>query len=204
LVVTTLSAGPHNLVASYAGDAVLTPSDSSVTPVSVMISDYTVQVFPGTVFIRDGATGTASFNVVPLGGFVQAVQLSCGTLPVNVSCSFSKSSVTLDGVNPTVVTLTIGNSRIMARADGTIRWGGALATIAVAGLLLPFGMRRRLRGAFAVLCLLGVAMLGVGCGSGTNANNAKAGTYTVTVTATSGTGTAAMTKSAPLTVTIVN
>jgi len=202
LVLSTLSSGTHNITASFPGDSILNPSVSG--PITEQISDYMVQVFPGTVFIHDGTTGTASFNVVPLGGFAQAVQLSCGAVPVNVSCKFSKSSVTLDGVNPTVVTLTIGTNRLMARADGTSRWGGALATFAVAGLLLPFGMRRRLKGAFAVLCLLGVALLGVGCGSGTNANNAKAGTYTVTVTATSGTGTTAMTKSTPFTVTIVN
>ncbi len=202
LVLTTLSAGPHNITASFPGDSILTSSVS--TSISAQVSDYSVQVFPGTVFIHAGTTGTASFNVVPLGGFNQAVQFSCGTVPANVTCAFNKSSVTLDGVNPSVVTLTVATNRITANATGPNHWGGALAGFALAGLLLPIGMRKKWKNAFTVVCMVGLVLWGTGCGSSSNSNNAQAGTYTITVTATSGTSTGAVTKTTPLTVTVVN
>ena len=43
-VTTTLSAGTHNISASFPGDSVLTPSVSA--PITEQISDYMVQVFP--------------------------------------------------------------------------------------------------------------------------------------------------------------
>jgi hypothetical protein len=102
LPVTNFAGGQHNLVAKYAGDAVRTASDSTGTPTIVMIMDCVVQVFPSTLTIQDGSSGAASFTLVPLGGFSQPVQLSCGTLPANVNCNFNKSTVTLDETNPSV------------------------------------------------------------------------------------------------------
>src|ERR1700674_1418357 len=78
LVVKTLAGGQHNLVARYAGDAALAASDSSGTAMAVNITDYAVQVFPATLTISDGFSGTASLNFTPLGGFTQAIQLTCG------------------------------------------------------------------------------------------------------------------------------
>jgi hypothetical protein len=165
----------------------------------------TVEVLPSAVIIKSGLTGAATFNLVPLGGFNQTVQLSYGPLPANVTLTLSKSSVTLDGTNPAPVTVTITTGPPTVVAGLSNRWTGTLATIAFAGLLLPFGMRRKLKSAFVVLALLGVAFYGIGCGSGSgpNANNAQPGTYTVTVTAVSGAGAAALTKTAPLTINIV-
>jgi Pro-kumamolisin, activation domain/Bacterial Ig-like domain (group 3) len=203
LAIKSLAAGPHNITANYGGDSAL--NSSTAPPVALQVTDYTVQVFPATVFLHAGSTGTASFNVVPLGGFNQSVQFSCGTLPAKVSCSFNMSSVTLDGVNPTVVTLTVATNRIMASTAGTTRCGGALLTgFALASLLLPVGMRKKWKSAFTAVCLLGLVLWGIGCGSSNNSSNAQAGTYTVSVTATSGTGAGAMTKTTPLTVTVVN
>jgi hypothetical protein len=203
LVVTTLSGGPHNLVAKYAGDAVLTASDSSSSPVIVSIMDYTVQGAPTTLTIKDGQTGAATLSVFPLGGFSQAVQFSCGTLPAKVSCAFSQSTVTPDGVHPTNVTLTVNtNSQVASR----IRDGRLLAftlAFALAGLLLPFGGRKRFRTALVALGMVAVALCGAGCstGSSTNQNFAAVGTYTINVTASSGTGTTGKTVS--LTVNVI-
>jgi hypothetical protein len=202
LIINTLAGGPHNITASYPGDSALSGSVSNA--VLEQITDYTVQVFPASVTIRSGSTGTATFNLVPLGGFNQTVQLSYSPLPSNVKLTFSKSSVTLDGVNPIPVTVTITTNGTVATASLPLKWSGAMATIAFAGLLLPFGMRRKLRSAFFVLALLSVVFYGVACGSGSSASNAKPGTYTVTVTAVSGTGATALTKPTTLTINIVN
>ena len=214
LVMTTLSAGTHNISAGFPGDSVLTSSVSS--PITEQISDYMVQVFPGTVSVRQETNGVVSVNLVPLGGFSQPVQLSCGALPANLTCTFNKSSVTLDGVTPSVVILTVAITRKQADNFGVNHWGGALASIAIAGLLLPLGMRRRWKTTFAIFCLLGVALCGIGCGSmsssssnpnpnsNPSADSKKPHSSTVVVTATTGAGSSAMTRSTPLTVTLGN
>jgi hypothetical protein len=208
LVLATLSAGTHNISASFPGDSILTSSVSS--PIAEQISDYLVQIFPGMLAISAGASGTASVNVVPLGSFAQPVQLSCGSLPEGFNCTFNKSSVVLDGVNPSVVTLTVSTGRKLASNIKMENWAGAAASFALAGLLLPIGMRRKCKRAFAVVCLLGVGLCGAGCGSssgsssGANASSEskKPRTVTVVVTATSGAGSGARTKSTPLMVTL--
>jgi hypothetical protein len=188
LVVTTLSGGPHNLIAKYAGDAVLTASDSSSSPVIVSIMDYTVQGAPATLTIKDGLTGTATLSVFPLGGFSQAVQFSCGTLPAKVSCAFSQSTVTPDGVHPSNITLTVNTSSLLASRIGDGRLLAFTSAFALAGVLLPFGGRKRFKSTLFALGLVVVALCGVGCSnsSTTNPNLAAVGSYTISVTATSG------------------
>jgi hypothetical protein len=149
LVLGTLSAGSHNISAIFPGDSILTPSVSY--PIAEQISDDLVQVFPGMLSIYTGASGTASVNVVPLGSFSQPVQLSWGSLPEGLSCTFNKSSLLLDGVNPSVATLTVSTGRKQASNIAIENWGGAVASFALAGLLLPFGMRRKWKRTFAVL-----------------------------------------------------
>jgi hypothetical protein len=202
LAMKTLAGGPHNITASFPGDSVLAASTSNV--IAEQITDYVLQAFPTTIAVHSGSTATANVNLVPLGGFNQAVQLACANLPAGLGCNFAKSSVTLDGVNPTAVALTITSRNLAASVPGTNRWRGALATMAFAGLLLPFGIRRRLKSAFAVLCLLGVVLYSVGCGSSSNSNNAMTATYTINITATVGTGNGAAVRSVPLTVNVVN
>ena len=214
LVMTTLSAGTHSISANFPGDSVLTPSVSS--PISAQVSDYMVQVFPGTVAVSEANNAVVSVNLVPLSGFTQPVQLSCGSLPANLSCTFNKNTVTLDGVTPSVATLTVAVGQKHASNFGVNHWQAAAASIALAGLLLPLGIRRRWKTTFAVLCLLGVALCGVGCGSVSTSNSStnpssnpsadskKPHSSTITVTATSGIGGGVITRSAQLTVTINN
>ncbi len=187
-VTNTLAGGQHNLTASYPGDSVLTASVSS--PITVAIADYVFQALPPNLSIQDGQSGTATLNVIPLGGFAQVIQFSCGTLPTNVSCTFSKSTVAPDGVNPSTVTLTVKTNGAMASRVGKgALWGVASTAILSGVLLLPFGRRKRLTGTLALLGL--VVLLGsvIGCGGGSsNPNVATPGTFTLNVTSTSPVG----------------
>ncbi len=212
LVLASLPAGTHNVTASFPGDNILTSSVSN--PVTAQVSDFALQVFPGSVTIEKGSSTAVSVDVVPLSGFAQTVQLSCGQLPTNLTCTFKQNSVALDGVNPSVVTLTIANGQKQSSNIGINPWGSAAASIALAGLLLPLGMRRQWKRTFAILFLLSAGLYGTGCGSssGTSAttssspgaNSKKPHQSTILVTATSGTGSSVMTKSTPLTVSIDN
>jgi hypothetical protein len=95
--------------------------------------------------IKDGQTGTATLSVFPLGGFAQAVQFTCWTVPANVTCSFSQAQVTPDGVYPSNVTLTVNTSGTLAPNTGRSNLWAVTSTFALAGILLPFGKRKRWR-----------------------------------------------------------
>jgi subtilase family serine protease len=202
LAIKTLSGGLHNITANYLGDGVLTASTSNA--LTEQITDYVLQAFPTAITVHSASTATENVNLIPLGGFNQAVQLGCTNLAAGIGCSFAKSTVTLDGVNPTAVALTITSSNLVASVTRTNRWASAGATFALAGLLLPFGMRSKLKRLFTVMCLFGVGLYGIGCGSNSPSNSVKTTTYTIKVTATVGTGSGAAVKSVPLTVTVVN
>jgi hypothetical protein len=200
LVTKTLAGGQHTLTASYPGDGIITASVSG--PITEAISDYVFQALPANLTIQDGQSGTATLNVIPLGGFSQAMQFSCGTLPANVSCSFSASSVTPDGVNPSTVTLTVHTSGAVAsRAGNNALW--AVSSTAVLGgmLLLPFGRKRRIKGTLVVLGMMALLFAGVGCGGGSSPgkNVAAPGTFTLNVTSTATGGS----KTVPIVVNII-
>jgi subtilase family serine protease len=197
LVTKTLAGGQHTLTASYPGDSVITASVSS--PIAEAISDYVFQALPATLTIQNGQSGTATLNVIPLGGFSQALQFSCGTVPTNVSCAFSPSSVTPDGANPTTVTLTVKTTTLVASAAGRNALWVVTSTAVLGGfLLLPFGRRRRIQGSFAVLGLMALVLGGVGCGGGSNIQNVTTTptTFTMNVTSTGSSGS----KTAPIVV----
>jgi hypothetical protein len=186
LTLNALSGGPHNLVAKYAGDSVLTGSDSSSTPVLVTMMDYSFQGAPSSLTIKNGQSGTATVSVFPLGGFAQAVQLSCGNLPTNLTCTFSPASVTPDGIHPANAALTISTTHMVAKQFGSGRLWAISSTFALGFVLLPFGTRRRLKTGLVVLCLFTVALAAAGCGSsGSNSTSGAVGTYNITITATS-------------------
>jgi hypothetical protein len=202
LVTKTLSGGIHNLTASYPGDAVLTPSVS--TPITETISDYIFQALPATLTIQDGQAGSATLNIIPLGGFSQPVQVSCGTLPANVSCTFSPTTATPDGTHPSTIVLTIKTGSSVAGNVGYDGSWAASSTIGLAGMLLPFGWRkrRRIKTMVVVFGLMFVGLYVGGCSSGgSRQSGGGAGSFKVNVAATTGAGATA--RSVSITVNII-
>jgi hypothetical protein len=198
LVTNTLAGGQHNLTASYPGDGIITASVSN--PITEAISDYVFQALPATLNIPSGQSGTATLNLIPLGGFAQTVQFSCGTLPTNVTCSFSPSSVTPDGVNPSTTTLTIKTgAALMSRAGSSALWSVSATALLGGILLLPFGRRKRINGMLAALALMMLLLVGVGCGGGsTMQTGVTPQTFTLNVTSSGPAGS----KTVPLVVNI--
>ena len=187
LVTKTLAAGLNNITASYSGDAALNPSISG--PVSETVADYLVQALPASLTIQEGQTGNSTLNMIPLGGFAQGVQLACSDLPVNVTCSFDKSSVTLDGVHPSTVSLTIHSNGSLASNIGMSGLWAVPPTMAVAGFFfIPFGRRNRINTGFIVLALVGLGLTSLGCGGGSESKPSQGtgATYTFHVSANAG------------------
>ena len=104
-VTNKLSPGANSLTASYSGDSVLTPSASG--PLAEIVSDYIMQVIPATVAVKQGNSASVTLNLIPQGGFTNPVQLACSNLPSDVTCRFTKSTITLDGINPVTTSLTL-------------------------------------------------------------------------------------------------
>ena len=197
LVVSSLAGGTHNIMANYPGDSVLQASSGG--PATVMIADYAIQAQPATLTISSGQTGTATLTILPIGGSTQTVQVSCGSLPVNISCSFAPASVTLDGSTTSSVKITVATRTTTA---GLVTRGHALGvatSLAFAALLLPFGRRRRLKTLLGLMGIVVIALYGAGCGSSGSSSNAQKGVYVLSITTTS-TGAAA--KITPLVVTV--
>jgi hypothetical protein len=202
LVTKTLAAGLNNITASYSGDAALNPSISG--PVSETVADYLVQALPASLTIQEGQTGRTTLNMIPLGGFAQGVQLACSDLPVNVTCSFDKSSVTLDGVHPSTVSLTIHSNGSLVRNVGISGLWAVPPTMALAGFFfIPLGRRKRFKTTCTVLFLVGLGLAGVGCGggSGSKPSQGTGATYTIHVSANTGAGSTAKTVAVVVTVT---
>jgi subtilase family serine protease len=111
VVLTTrkLTAGVNNLTASYSGDAILTTSASS--PIPITVADYVMQVLPASIKVERGQSESVTLDLIPEGGFAEPVQLVCSDLPADVTCKFSNSSVTLGGVNPVTVSVTLKASK---------------------------------------------------------------------------------------------
>ncbi len=201
LAISTLAPGTHSISVTYAGDAVL--SSATGGPITLMVADFTMQAQPAAINVGKGAPGTSTISVIPLGGSTATVAFSCAPQNgVALTCAFTPATVALDGVNPGVVKVTVSSGATAASAvaaSPSNPWG-ILSTVAFAGLLLPLGRRRKLRRAFGMIAIVGLAFCAFGCGSSnSNSSTPKAGTYVVNVTATAG----ATARTLPLVVTVI-
>ena len=194
---SALAVGPHNITASYSGDAVYSSSISAPTTVTVVNPtppDYSVNIPNGSATITAGQSANYTISVTPQGGFAGTVNFACTGLPSASSCGFNPSTVTPNG-SPASTTLTISTT---ARSSASARpfSGNTLAAVLSFGLIgIVFLSRtsRRKRNARAALMLLGamlVALAIASCGGGSPppppVTGTPAGSFSVTVTATSG------------------
>jgi hypothetical protein len=184
---TPSAAGMYSVVAKYAGDANNQASSSSTASIVVVAPDFTVTANPTSATVTRGQSAMAVFTVTGVGGYAGTVSFSCGTVPSEVTCSFSPTSVT-PGTNGGSSNLTITTTAASAalRMPHDTSSGIALASFFCLGLL-PFGFSRRPRrvvsGVFAVVMLVGAVNL-IGCSGGSSNSNpgTPVGAQSVTVT----------------------
>jgi hypothetical protein len=215
LVLPALSAGTHTLRATYAGDLAFY-SGTSPDLIEVVNAagppDYQLSASPESATIQPGQSALFSITALPVNGFTGTINFDCGPMPANITCQFSPVSVTLDGVNPATVQLTVSSAAQMlgalpknpASGRGLPFWlgmsGGAFGLVMVEGLT-----QRKRRLAIAVACLLGLALLvpAIGCGGGNSSAPVFQRSQTVQVTATAvAAGSSGVSRQLTLTVTI--
>ncbi len=202
-----LAPGNYSVTAVYPGDANFSGSNSNAVALAVATPtpSFTLSATPTNLTLTSGQTGAAIITLVPTYGYTGTVALSCGTLPPNVTCSFSPASLTADGKNDTVQsTLTITTTGAatatasVAHPYGAGRNGSmrSLAFLFVPSGLLLWGVAsRRKRFAWTLpLLMLGLLTAGLvgisGCGGGNGGSsmNAATGTSQITVTAAGSAG----------------
>lgn len=141
------------------------------------------------VSVTAGSSTTMTVAVAPISGFTGAVNLSCTRLPLNVTCSFSPSQLTVSATAPATATLTIntlGGQNMGALAQPRVKYGLALA------IFLPFGLaglRRRGSGLRRLAIVAVAALAGLGALAGCTYSPAMftpAGTSSFNVVASSG------------------
>src|SRR6267142_1390506 len=69
--------------------------------------DYSVSAGPSSTTIAAGQQADFTVSAAPVGGFNQTVTWSCTGAPVAAMCTVSPSSVTLDGQNAAMATVTL-------------------------------------------------------------------------------------------------
>ncbi|MGA3101087.1 MAG: Ig-like domain repeat protein [Terracidiphilus sp.] len=198
----TLSAGTHNVTASYPGDANYVGSTSMAIEVSVIAMKLAPATPSATVAAGQSTAGDSiSFSTNPIftNYYYWYVNLSCSGLPTGAACVFTPA--TFDPTYNSTTGILSGSSSFSIYTNGpTLQkaaatpqrspWRG-FGTLTLAGLL-AFGFRRSWRRVFVSLSALAILVffLGLGgcggSGGGYNITNqgTPAGTYPVTVTGT--------------------
>jgi len=204
LTTAAFAVGSNSITASYGGDANFNGSVSGATTITATVPpSFSLSATPSTLTIASGSTGSTTITLIPVGGYTGTATLSCGTLPTDVFCTFSPTSLSATGTNIAVTsTLTISTNGQMA----AVRSSRGYFFAVLAFLPMGFIFARRKRRLLPVMLLLlgsafvalGVSGCGGGSGSSTN-HDASPGSSQVVVTATVG-GAAVQTVSVALTI----
>ena len=141
------------------------------------LGSYTVQSNATGQTVTAGQTAMFTLTITPSNHYNGTVTFTCPSgLPQLATCSFSPSSVTLDGLTPVTVTLTIKTTAPTASLQipaGIEPHGNSHSTMLLASLngMGVFGMilagsfsKKRNRWSVLGLLVLGMTLFLVGCG----------------------------------------
>ena len=204
----------------------LTVSDSALgSPHRVALSgtgqDFSIGVAAGSsalATVTAGQSASYKLGITPVGGFNQAVTLTCSGAPSEATCSLSVGSVTLNGSTASSVSVMVtttapgtvtGTKPVLPLSGQIYCLSGLLALAWLLAMLARFALGRRRRvslGAAAVSFGLSVVfvLFVAGCGGGnvrggpSNPGTA-AGTYTLTVNGNVSLGSSSLTRNLSLT-----
>lgn len=207
--LSSLSSNPTDFtVTGTSGSG--TSAETATLALSVAFSDFSLSATPPLNSISAGDSATYTVTLASVNGLTGTVNLSCAAgLPAGAACTWSPSSVTLNGTNTPTASVTITTTS-QHKTSGIVVWPGAgrgpgsghMGEIAGAGLvllLLAFAMLKKRKlglGRTMAILLLGATLLltlsSVTCndqyygfiGSSPAPIGTPSGVYTVTVAGT--------------------
>jgi len=150
---------------------------------TVLSPTFTLNVSPTSLNIPSGNVGTTTVTVTPTPDYAGTVNLGCGTVPANVVCTLTATSLAVDPSGPQSTLLTISTNNYQEIAGV----GTSLPTVVLSLTLLAVLSRRRraMPGVWAAVLLAGILVTVAGCAPA--AQNAAPFSGTLTVTATDST-----------------
>jgi len=194
-ITPTLSApGTHILTATYSGDDnyIGKTQASLIQTIDAPASAYLLSANPSSAILTPGQSAQFVITATPNPSSTDTVTFSCGELPAGISCSFSPSSLMLNGTDPqsSTLTLSVAPNFVASRVPGHAPIsGGSMVgmTFTMVGCVLIVGLRQRVLARLTpVLALIALATMlaATGCSS-TPANSAARTPMTVRVMASS-------------------
>jgi sugar lactone lactonase YvrE len=184
--------GTYQVVASYGGDSIHSPSKSTAVSVSGAPAGFSMTVTPNNLSMNVSQNATVTVNVASVGGFTDTVALGCASLPVGVTCTFVNPSVTLGANASATSQLTIDTNSPLSGGSSAMNAGKGKG-LSLAGLFLPFSvffgfafwrLRRRSASLLTIVLVAALslgALVATGC-SGFGGSTVKPGTYSVVIT----------------------
>ena len=182
LNTTNLQVGTHPLIATLGDNTNWAASTSTVVNEVIIPNprDYTLAP-NGSLTLRTEHHGSILVTATPVGGLSDTVSISCGALPIYVTCGVLPSQVGISNGTPQNVSVKIDTDAVLgyARVDWPLR-----VVVAVLSPCLFFGSsfgKRKLRLGVISFCLLAFVTAGiVGC-SGKYPSSTPPGTYSIVI-----------------------
>ncbi len=182
LTTTALPNGTYNVVAQYSGDTTFTGSTSAGFTVYVHAPSYIITNPLTGISAPVVGSGSGTFTVAPIAGYIGAVDLACTGLPAHATCNFSPVSVDFTtSAAPQVVTLTVRTSVQPPASNVSLLFFPGLIGLAGAGV---FRKRKELRNGLLAIVALTLLAGGALTGCGTSMDYTPAATSAVTVVLT--------------------
>ncbi len=200
LIVTSLTAGPHSITASYGGANDFDASASSVLNVSADFSLSASAMTPASV--TSGQPSSSNISISPVNGFNSSlVSLTCSVTATSSpapTCTVGAVSVTNDNGTATLtVNTTAASAQASFLGNSATGWFALVLLVPAAlfgGIGLQRDARRKLVAYTVLTVLLGGCLIEAACGGsssnggGGGQNGTPSGKYTVTVTGKTQTG----------------
>ena len=160
--------------------------------------DFTVTA-PATVTVKKGSTGSFNVTITPLGGFNQAVTVTCTGTTMPVTCTPVSPVTPADGVTPVTSAVSISAIGMIlppsSRPTPPMSMRQIVPLLLALSLLMCLFRTRRLQTRLGMVTAIIVLLALAGCGDN---SKVKKGTTNLTITASSG----GVSKTAPVALTI--
>ena len=140
----TLAVGAHPLTAAYAGNSIYSTSTSNVFTETIkpLPADFAITLASPTLTVQAQHHLTTLVTLTSLNGFVDSLSLTCGNLPVYLTCRPTPQTVPLAANGTATVSLYLDTDSVIgyARNAPAALPGHSQLPIDWALLLYPFGL----------------------------------------------------------------
>jgi arabinogalactan endo-1,4-beta-galactosidase len=177
-----LDLNPNGLAIQQTQSSSTLSQQWQVVPVHITAGSapgFVLTADPPSIAIVQGSAGSVVVTLSPTGAYAGTVTLSCSGLPSNSSCSFSPSTVTLDGkdsVESATVTITTQGNKTATALRQRTNFDEIKAVKAICGLVVLCSLicatrEKKLTSVFRLLVTLaslGSLLAIAACGSGSS------------------------------------